>query len=122
MDKYEYIDDNYVTQIIKALQVGALEYIQNNKECNLEKNKLKEYAMPLIKFGKKPTLEETKLFKFFYNIDGSKVYFLPQKPLYKYKPKEFIHALSNSCWKTGFMKSAFKVPFPYFKVYEVLRK
>ena len=122
MDKYEYIDDNYVTQIIKALQVGALEYIQNNKECNLEKNKLKEYAMPLIKFGKKPTLEETKLFKFFYNIDGSKVYFLPQKPLYKYKPKEFIHALSNSCWKTGFMKSAFKMPFPYFKVYEVLRK
>lgn len=122
LEKYEYENDSYVNEAIMALQDGSLKYIDDNKCVEFKLENIKDYAKPLIKFGKNPSHSETKLFEFFYNIDGSKVYFLPQKPLYKYKPKEFIHALSNSCWKTGFMKSAFKMPFPYFKVYEVLRK
>lgn len=122
LETYEYKGDNYVIDVITKLQDGALEYVDKNKNAKMDINDLNSLAMPLIKFGKKPSLDDIKLFKFLYNIDGSKVYYLPQKSLYSYKPKEFIHALSNSCWKTGFMKSAFKIPFPYFKIYEVLRK
>lgn len=39
---------------------------------------------------------------------------MSQKKLVQYKPRELMHALSNSVWKTGFLKSVFKIPFPYF--------
>ena len=57
-----------------------------------------------------------------YNMDGTKVYYLCQKPIYQYNLKEFIHACRNSVWKTGFMKSAFKFPFPYYFIYELIKK
>ena len=78
--------------------------------------------MPLVEFGKSPPLWGVKLFSFFYNVDGTKQHFVAQKPLWKYRPKELLHDLSNSVWKTGFMKSVLKVPFPYFKIYDILRK
>ena len=77
---------------------------------------------PLLRFGRKPSLADTKLFSFFYNTDGSKAYYTSQKPLYRYRPKELIRALSDSPWKTGFMKSAFKVPLPYYTVYRLMKK
>ena len=82
----------------------------------------RQLAEPLLRFGMHPTLRETALFSFFYNTDGSKVYFTAQKPLFRFRPKEFIHALANSPWKTGFMKSAFRLPLPYYTVYRLLRK
>ena len=78
--------------------------------------------MPCIKFGMHPSLAQTKLFKFFYTMDGERLYFLPQKSLFHYKPKEFIQDLRNSMWKTGFMKEAFKIPFPYFWIYQLMKK
>lgn len=55
-------------------------------------------------------------------MDGTKVYYLCQKPIYQYNLTEFIHAFRNSVWKTGFMKSAFKFPFPYYFIYELIKK
>ena len=122
-EPYEYQDDSYVTHKLKVLQDGALNFIHEKIQCKDEKeDNLQTYAEPLIRFGKKPTLYETKLFKFLYNTDGMKVYYLPQKPLYQYNLKEFLHALSNSCWKTGFMKSAFKLPISYYFIYEMMKK
>ena len=82
----------------------------------------RDWATPLVEFGKSPPLWGVKLFSFFYNVDGTKQHFVAQKPLWKYRPKELLHDLSNSVWKTGFMKSFLKVPFPYFKIYDILRK
>ena len=81
---------------------------------------LKEYANPLIDFGLKPSIADTKVFSFFYNIDGQKYFFLPQKKIFQYKPGELLRALNYSPWKTGFMKSLFKIPFPYYVIYRTL--
>ena len=88
----------------------------------LENQSKIHYAMPLIKCGKNPSLKNVKLFSFFYNTDGIKEYYVSQKGLFQYKPKELLHELSNSVWKTGFMKSVFKIPFPYYWVYCLLKK
>ena len=76
----------------------------------------------LIQFGKTPDLRRLALFRSFYNTDGTRVYYLPQKNIFRYKPGEFAHALSNSPWKTGFMRAAFRLPFPYYLIYDWLKK
>ena len=115
-EEYEYKDDPETVKKLMALQEGALSYVRSkgNAPTGLE-------MLPLIQFGTNPTLQEAKMFSFLYNTDGVKAYFLPQKPIFQYKAKEFIHALSNSCWKVGFMKFAFKLPFPYYLIYKMLR-
>lgn len=121
---YEYEEDFSVQQAIQDWQQGALDFItllNKDKKAPAVRN-LKAYAEPLVGFGKNPPLWGVKLFSFFYNVDGTKQYFVAQKPLWKYTPKELVHDLSNSVWKTGFMKSVLKVPFPYFKIYDLLRK
>lgn len=118
---YEYEGDEQVKTIIADWQSGALDYVKNALE-NGESATDSELTKPLIRFGKKPSLSDTKLFSFFYNIDGTKVYYTAQKGLFRYRPKELVHALSDSPWKTGFMKSVFKLPLPYYWVYSLLRK
>lgn len=121
---YEYEEDARVQGFIREWQQGALDFVallQSDPKAPAVRD-LKDYAMPLVDFGKAPPLWGVKLFSFFYNVDGTKQYFVAQKPLWKYGPKELLHDLSNSVWKTGFMKSVLKVPFPYFKIYDLLRK
>ncbi|MBQ9230182.1 MAG: hypothetical protein IJ190_03265 [Prevotella sp.] len=119
---YEYKDDKQIINYITNLQQGSLDYVEN---VLAQKDMAKEGESAydaLIKFGKTPSYNDTQMFRFFYITDGEKQYFIPQKPLYKYKPKEFVFDLSNSIWKTGFMKAAFRVPFPYYWVYNLMRK
>ncbi len=121
---YEYEGDERIQGFIREWQQGALDFVAFAKDdpgANKVKD-LRDWAMPLVAFGKSPTLRGVKLFSFFYNVDGTKQYFVAQKPLWKYRPRELVHDLSNSVWKTGFMKSVLKVPFPYFKIYDILRK
>ena len=121
---YEYEGDLEVQQSIKEWQKGALDFIallKGDKKAPAVRD-LRNYTMPLVEFGKNPPLWGVKLFSFFYNVDGTKQYFVAQKPLWNYRPKELVHDLSNSVWKTGFMRSVLKVPFPYFKIYDLLRK
>lgn len=63
-----------------------------------------------------------RLFSPFYNTDGTREYYVCQQPIYKYSRQEFMHALNNSPWKNGFLKSAFKIPFPYYWIYRMLKK
>jgi len=120
--EYEYAEDKRMTECIKEWQEGAMDFVQEayGKGATLDDGRA--WAYPLIKFGKAPTNEDVSLLSSFYNTDGSKTYYISQKPLYKYKPREFIYALSGSPWKTGFLKSAFKLPLPYFQLYRLLRK
>lgn len=119
---YEYEKDEPVVECIKAFQKGALDYVEYALNNNISYSNVEDACAELIRFGKKPTYAETQMFRFFYNTDGEKQYFIPQKPLFKYHPKEFIYDLSNSVWKTGFMKAAFRVPFPYYLIYNLIRK
>ena len=121
---YEYEGDETVQECIRAWQQGALDFVAyaaSSKKAKKVRD-LRAFAEPLVEFGKQPPLWGVKLFSFFYNVDGTKQYFVAQKPLWQYRPRELVHDLSNSVWKTGFMKSVLKVPFPYFKIYDILRK
>lgn len=116
---YEYREQELV-QCIKEMQKAALDYVQTEKY--VQENAVQQYAEPLIQFGMNPPLWGVKLFSFFYNTDGERIYFVSQKPIWKYTPRELMIELSNSPWKTGFMKSLFRIPFPYYRVYSLLRK
>lgn len=122
LSTYEYQNDKKSIQCIKEWQYGAMKFVEKAYQLKVVLTNEKEWAYPLIKVGKSPTLEQVYLFKFLYNVDGTKVYYICQKPLYKYSIKEFLHDFSNSVWKTGFMKSAFKLPLPYYWIYEMIRK
>ena len=118
-EEYEYADDAVVRRSIADMQNGALDFVRAACGRQME---TKHLVSKLLDFGANPTLADVKLFSFMYNVDGVKCYFTAQKSLFKYKLSEFVHALSNSPWKTGFLKSAFKLPLPYFALYSVLRK
>lgn len=122
LQKYEYDNDLLLQEYIQSWQRGALDYIMKKGKPLDNASACSEAAMPLVKFGANPDRENLKLFYPFYNTDGGKIYYLPQKPLYRYKPKELAYALSNSVWKTGFMKALFKLPFPYYWIYNIIRK
>lgn len=121
LGEYEYKNDKKLISHINDMQEGAIACIRYLTQDKRKRSKL-DFILPLIKVGKTPTLAQTELFKDFYLMDGSKEYFVSQKSLFRYSPKEFMHSLSNSPWKTGFMKSVFKVPFPYYKIYDLLKK
>lgn len=118
---YEYEGDQWIQKAIKSWQYGALRFIKKAYETGLADSD-SQLTEPLIRFGMKPEVGDTELFSFFYITDGTKIYFTAQKPFFRYKPKEFIHAFSDSPWKTGFMKSAFRLPLPYYLIYKLIRK
>jgi len=119
--RYEYEGDTSAIGKISKLQNGALDFVSRAAKRRLVINN-KEVFNSIIKFGKNPTLKELKMFKFLYNIDGVKYYYLPQKGLFKYKIKEFIYDLNASPWKTGFLKATIKVPLPYYSIYRLFKK
>lgn len=122
-NRYEYDDEEgrRVVKVIEEWQKGALDFVRQGKRIGLNPSD-DELTAPLIHVGMAPRLKQVKLFSFFYNNDGTKAYFIPQKRLLQYRAREFMHSLSNSPWKTGFLKAAFKIPFPYYLVYRVIRK
>lgn len=114
---YEYQNDLEIQKNIKSLHEGALKFVEQ-----FAKDSTKKSYKPLLKFGCNPTNHQVNLFKFFYTTDGEIRYFIPQKPLYRYLPKQFITDFSNSSWKTGFLKGLFKIPLPYFWIYKLLKR
>jgi len=125
---YEYEGDQQVISAIQSWQSGALDYVRSCMDGVDKTNQIsvdasdEQLTKPLIRFGMKPSLKDTNLFSFFYNTDGTNAYYTAQKSLFRYRPKELVHALADSPWKTGFMKSVFKVPLPYYLVYRILKK
>lgn len=119
LNAYEYADAPEIQKCIMELQNSALEFVAENKNCVDDNKKM---AYKLVRFGTSPTLKDVKLFSPFYNTDGTREYYISQKAIYKYGLREFMHALSSSPWKNGFLKSAFKIPFPYYWIYRMMKK
>ena len=120
LNQYEYEGEKELISYIREWQNGALDFVKEALSRKLQLPEL-DLAMPLVNFGMNPPITGVKLFSFFYNTDGTKEYYVSQKKLFEYKLKELIHALSNSVWKTGFMKSVFRLPLPYYYIYCLLR-
>ncbi len=115
-EPYEYRDDPELTGRIRALQKGAYAYIRRSARTGKGSTSYER----LLRFGMYPTLRETELFQFFYNVDGQKDYFTARKKLWQYRPDQLMHDLKYSPWKTGFMKSLFRLPLPYFWIYRLV--
>ena len=122
LTSYEYQNDEKFLFAIHDWQIAALDYIDQRMKQTTDEEDDFALALPLVKVGKNPSRKVISLFSFFYIMDGTKTYFVSQKPWYRYKIKELVHDLSNSPWKTGFMKSVLKIPFPYFTTYRIMRK
>ena len=118
---YEYEGDEKVKGIIKEWQEGALDFVRMACDKGLDTPD-SELTAPLIRFGTSPSLKDTRLFSFLYNIDGTKVYYTAQKGMFRRGIKEVLHAFGRSPWKTGFMRSVMKIPFPYYLIYKVMKK
>lgn len=119
LNAYEYADAPEIQKYIVKLQNSALEFVSENKHCAADNKRM---AYKLVGFGVSPTLKDVNLFSPFYNTDGTREYYISQKAIYKYGLREFMHALSSSPWKNGFLKSAFKIPFPYYWIYRMMKK
>ena len=119
LNAYEYEDAHEIQKYIMELQNGALKFVAENKNSAVDNKKM---AYKLVRFGVSPTLKDVELFFPFYNTDGTREYYISHKAIYKYGLREFVHALSSSPWKNGFLKSAFKIPFPYYWIYRMMKK
>lgn len=114
--KKDYEFNETFSNRIRNWQNGALDFICEKKRGKSGSTK------KLIKFGKNPPLWGVKLFSGFFLDDGQEQLFVSDKPFYKYRSKELKQKLGGSVWKTGFLKSIFKIPAPYFFVYRVMKK
>ncbi len=121
LNSYEYKGQEKMVSCIAQWQKGAMDFIKKVRLSDPEWSD-RDLAMPLVEFGKNPPMKGVKLFSFLYNTDGTKSYYVSRKSLVQYHPKELIHDLSNSVWKTGFMKSVFRLPLPYYYIYSFMRK
>ena len=123
--QYEYAGDVDCMNNIQEWQQGAMDFLTACQEQNQYIPDIaddREWAKSILKFGQYPSKKDTELFRFFYIDDDGKQFFTARKKLHQYKLKEFMHDLSNSPWKTGFMKSVFVIPFPYYVIYRILRR
>ncbi len=113
--------------IIEQIQQGALNFVKDfSSYNNVLKIKINENIAfnNISNLGITPNFEYLKLFReiSFSDFDESKL----AKPdsIFKYiiNPKNLMKDFFSSQWKIGFLKSLFKIPLPYFKLYKIMRK
>lgn len=115
LDAFEYSDDADILATIDCYQSAALDFVRGGHPGSVE---------PLLDFGCNPPAWGRRLFRHFYNFDnGVRLYLLPQKTPLRHSPREFALRLSQSSWKTGFLRDALRLPFlPYLAIYRLLKK
>jgi len=121
-EDYEYADDEVVQKCIDDWQEGAMDFLSCNKSELVDSDSYRLYANRYISFGMRPSLMDIEVFRFLYNYDGQKNYYISRKSILRYKWNELWCCLNYSPWKTGFLKSLFKIPFPYFGIYRMVSK
>lgn len=118
---YEYENKSSVIFTIETWQNNAIRYIKEH----IEESSSVSYEIltkKLIDFGKRAPKWGIDMFKELFIIDGEKQLFVSPKNIFMYTLNELKSDLSNSIWKTGFMKSVFRLPLPYFQLYRIIRK
>lgn len=115
LDAFEYSDDTDILATIGHYQSAALDFVRGGRPGSAE---------PLLRFGCNPPSWGRRLFRRFFNFDnGVRLYLLPQKSPLRHSPREFVLRLSQSSWKTGFLRDTLRLPFlPYLTLYKLLKK
>lgn len=129
---YEYLDDNKPTFeliSVKKIQKGAIDFIKDVQHDFVLSNVLKfdsdELYQGIEQTGMQPNKEDLNLFADFYFYDeGRDDKLAAPAGLFTYMehPKKLKEDFLVSRWKIGFMKKMFKLPLPYQKMYEQMRK
>lgn len=114
---------------MEKIQNGGLEYLKRVYKIynlyNFNNIETKEIAIKkLLKFGRKPKMNELKLFDKLYYSNIDNVFLLPQHSLiyYIFHLKQLKIDLNGSFWKVGFLKKLFILPFPYFLIYDFFKR
>lgn len=129
---YEYLDNNKPTFeliSVKKIQKGAIAFIKDVQHDFVLSNLLKfdsdELYQGIEQTGMQPSKEDLNLFANFHFYDeGRDDKLAVPAGLFSYMkhPKKLKEDFLVSRWKIGFMKKMFKLPLPYQKVYEQMRK
>ena len=127
----EYIekDGNYSKEIqaVQNVQKGALQFIEDYISAGLDKNYRfsSETAFTnLSYFSNYPTLKDLEMFADFKFYNGTTTYLAKAEPLGKYvlHPRKLKQDFYGCRWRIGFMKNLFKLPLPYYWLFQVLMK
>lgn len=129
---YEYLNNNKPTFeliSVKKIQKGAIDFIRDVQQDFILSNVLKfnadELYQGIEQTGMQPNKEDLNLFANFHFYDEGRDDKLaaPASILsYMEHPKKLKEDFLVSRWKIGFMKKIFKLPLPYQKMYEQMRK
>ena len=128
LNEYEISPGVYTTdsQKILCIQQGALCFINDvNKSVLLEGIASSKVAFEnLYKVGIEPTGMDIKLFGDMEFRDGNILHLAKPRSLLTYvmKPSSLVRDFYNSRWKIGFMKRLLKLPLPYEKMYEIMKR
>lgn len=126
LDKYEFLDEDANTNIIEEIQDGAIDFCKT-----FSKNKIvMDLDFSSVSFHRikricvMPTLKEVNLLKNIMFNDTKNEQLIKNESLiyYIFNYKKFISDFYKSVWKMGFLKSTFKIPLPYYKIYKFLKK
>lgn len=126
----EYYENGKLTLSAKnviKIQQGALKFISDfiniNKECYFNVSKIIAIEN-LRRIGVSPTNKELLMFADMEFLDGDIEKLAAPASIIKYlsNPKKLINDFYRSRWKIGFMKRLFKIPLPYEKLYEMMKK
>lgn len=129
---YEYLDNNKPTFeliSVKKIQKGAIAFIKDVQHDFVLSNLLKfdsdELYQGIEQTGMQPSKEDLNLFANFHFYDEGRDDKLAAPAgliSYMEHPKKLKEDFLVSRWKIGFMKKMFKLPLPYQKIYEQMRK
>lgn len=126
----EYYENGELTSSAKRvveIQEGALRFISDFIKVNKD-----NYfnISPLVaienlrRIGISPTSKELMMFADMEFLDGDIGKLASPASIFKYitNPKKLINDFYSSRWKIGFMKRMLKLPLPYEKIYEIMKK
>lgn len=129
LEEYEYSDkDEYASELesVKQIQEGALKFVNDFIKTNNDKTIISYQCAfyNLSRFANYPTLHNVKMFGNFRFNNGSITYLAKAQPFYKYifNLKKLKSDLYGCRWRVGFLKDLFKIPFPYYSLFEFLMK
>lgn len=113
--------------IIKAYQSGALAFVRYMVEAGLVDAPIVGPDVALREFarmGTAPKLWEAELWGNFRMFDNTIQMVARPQMLINYikRPQMLIEDFKRSNWKIGFMRRVMKLPLPYEKIYELLKK
>lgn len=133
--KVEFYDNEYMTETgvltdeankVASLQKGALQFVNDYKGSILSELDFdpKIVFRNIYEVGMHPSKIDLCKFGDMKFCDGEMLKLAAPSSIMSYcrTPKSMVRDFYNSRWKIGFMKRLLKLPLPYGKIYEVLKK